>query len=220
MDPLRVPLLDSDALRVAVLAADPLVAAGIAAYLEASGQVTLLAADARDQADVCVVLDNDVNEGTLARMERVCKEAANPRLRIVLVADSIREHHLIRAVNYGLSSVVLRREAVRERVVSAVVGTRRGRSEMPSVVLGWLIEHVRSIQRDVLAPHDLTVAGLHTRETEVLKLLADGMDTAEIAERLNFSERTIKNIIHGMMHRLKLRNRAHAVAYALRNGVL
>lgn len=207
-------------LRVAILAPEPLAAAGIASYVRASAEMKLLPPGSRGQADVCVVLDNDVSEVTLARMERAAKETTNPDMRIVLVADSIREHHLVRAVNCGLSSVVLRREAVRDRVVSAVLGTRRDRAESSEVLLDWLIEHVRTIQHDVLAPHDLTVAGLRTRETDVLRLLADGMDTAEIAERLNFSERTIKNIIHAMTNRLQLRNRTHAVAYALRSGVL
>lgn len=207
-------------LRVAILAPEPLAAAGIASYVRASAEMKLLPPGSRGQADVCVVLDNDVSEVTLARMERAAKETTNPDMRIVLVADSIREHHLVRAVNCGLSSVVLRREAVRDRVVSAVLGTRRDRAESSEVLLDWLIEHVRTIHHDVLAPHDLTVAGLRTRETDVLRLLADGMDTAEIAERLNFSERTIKNIIHAMTNRLQLRNRTHAVAYALRSGVL
>jgi DNA-binding NarL/FixJ family response regulator len=72
----------------------------------------------------------------------------------------------------------------------------------------------------VLDPHGLTAAGLYTREVDVLRLLAEGMDTLEIAQRLNYSERTVKNIIHGVLSRLKLRNRSHAVAYALRNGVM
>ena len=72
----------------------------------------------------------------------------------------------------------------------------------------------------MLAPHDLTTAGLYNREVEVLRLLAEGMDTLEIARRLSYSERTVRNIIHGLLTRMKLRNRAHAVAYALRNGVM
>ncbi|MEV6394616.1 LuxR C-terminal-related transcriptional regulator [Streptomyces sp. NPDC051907] len=207
-------------LRVAILASEPLVAAGIAAYVQASGEIMLLPPDARRQADVCVVLDNDVSEATLARMERAAKETTNPGMRIVLVADSIREHHLARAVGYGLARVVLRREAVRERVVSAVLGIRGDVARTPDALLSRLVEHVRAVQRDVLPQDAATVAGLQARETAVLRLLADGMDTSEIAERLSFSERTIKNVIHGVTNRLELRNRAHAVAYALRSGVL
>jgi DNA-binding CsgD family transcriptional regulator len=70
----------------------------------------------------------------------------------------------------------------------------------------------------VLQPHGLSTAGLTPREIDVLRLMADGLDTAEIASQLCYSERTVKNVIYGVTNRLKLRNRSHAVAYALRAG--
>jgi DNA-binding NarL/FixJ family response regulator len=50
--------------------------------------------------------------------------------------------------------------------------------------------------------------------------VADGCDTAEIAGRLSYSERTIKGILHDVKTRLHLRNRTHAVSYAMREGLL
>jgi len=50
--------------------------------------------------------------------------------------------------------------------------------------------------------------------------LADGLDTSEIAGSLFYSERTVKNIIHDVTSRLELRNRTHAVAYAIREGLI
>ena len=61
---------------------------------------------------------------------------------------------------------------------------------------------------------------LSTREREVLRLLADGRDTAEIASTLCYSERTVKGVIHEITTRLQLRNRSHAVAFALRNELI
>ena len=58
------------------------------------------------------------------------------------------------------------------------------------------------------------------REAEVLRLLAEGYDTAEVGRKLFYSERTVKNIIHDVTSRLELRNRAHAVAYAIREGLI
>lgn len=63
-----------------------------------------------------------------------------------------------------------------------------------------------------------TLAGLAPREIDVIRLIAEGLDTAEVAGKLSYSERTVKNVLHGMTTRLHLRNRAHAVAYALREG--
>lgn len=77
-----------------------------------------------------------------------------------------------------------------------------------------------TVERDVLGPLGLTASGLETREVDVLRLLAEGLETTEIAQKLNYSERTIKSIVSVMMNRLGLRNRTHAVAYALRTGTL
>ena len=58
------------------------------------------------------------------------------------------------------------------------------------------------------------------REFDVLRLLADGSTTREIAERLSYSERTIKNIVRSLLEKLNCRTRAHAVALAARQGVV
>jgi len=50
--------------------------------------------------------------------------------------------------------------------------------------------------------------------------VADGLDTAEVANQLFYSERTVKNVIHDVTTRLNLRNRTHAVAYAVRQGLI
>lgn len=61
---------------------------------------------------------------------------------------------------------------------------------------------------------------LRSREVAVLQLVAEGYDTAEIARTLSYSERTIKKVLHDMTKRLQLRNRSHAVAYAVRAGFI
>lgn len=50
--------------------------------------------------------------------------------------------------------------------------------------------------------------------------MSEGLDTSEIAAELSYSERTVKNVMHGLTTRLHLRNRSHAVAYALREGYI
>ena len=54
----------------------------------------------------------------------------------------------------------------------------------------------------------------------MLRLVADGHDTAEIATELSYSQRTVKNILHDLTTRLQLKNRSHAVAYAVREGLI
>ena len=208
------------AVTVAVMATEPLVAEGAAAYLRTYPGITPVAADRLDRASVVLVIADRVGEGTLAALQRAAELAPDRELRFVLVCDDIREPQLLRALNWGLVSVLPRQETGYERIARALVNARDGKVELPVDAHGWLEGRIRLVQRDVLAPHDLTTAGLYTREVEVLRLLAEGVDTLEIAQRLSYSERTVRNIIHGLLTRMKLRNRVHAVAYALRNGVM
>jgi DNA-binding NarL/FixJ family response regulator len=208
---------------VAVLASDPITAEGTVAYLRARPGVTPLGADGAGQADVVLILASWVTEETLAWMQAAAEKAAERaagEVRFVLVGDGVREPELLRAVSFGLVSVLPRQGTDHERIVRAILAVRDGRVEMPEVALGWLVGQIRAIHRDVLTPHGLTATGLESREVDVLRLLADGLDTIEIAGRLSYSERTVKNIIHGVLTRLNLRNRPHAVAFALRNGLL
>jgi DNA-binding NarL/FixJ family response regulator len=61
---------------------------------------------------------------------------------------------------------------------------------------------------------------LKERELDVLRLLSEGHDTAEVARRLCSSERTVKNVLQDLTRRHNLRNRTHAVAFALRQGLI
>lgn len=205
---------------VAVLAGDPITGQGAVAYLRTRPEVRILPADRQAEARVVLVVVDTITEDTLKLMERAAAVCAHGDPRFVLVGDGLREHHVLRAITYGLVSVIPRREATFERILRALAEIREGRLEMPGAALGWVADRLHSIQHEVLEPNGLTAAGLEKREVDVLRLLADGLGTPEIAAQLNYSERTVKNIIHGVLTRLKLRNRAHAVAFAVRSGVL
>lgn len=72
----------------------------------------------------------------------------------------------------------------------------------------------------MLAPRGLSTSGLTPREVEVLRLMADGKDMNDIAGELTHAEGTVKNVVYALTSRLNLRNRVHAVAYALRMGII
>ncbi|MBO3681804.1 response regulator transcription factor [Streptomyces sp. NEAU-YJ-81] len=54
----------------------------------------------------------------------------------------------------------------------------------------------------------------------VLRLIAEGEELAQIAVKLSYSERTIKNVLHSLMKRMNLHNRAHLVSFAIRTGLI
>ena len=105
-------------------------------------------------------------------------------------------------------------------LVQTISRVARGQGEVPPDLLGRLLEQVGRLQRQVLAPRGLTFTGLTPRETAVLRMVADGHDTSDIAVQLCYSERTVKNVLHDVTTRLQLRNRSHAVAYAVREGLI
>ena len=139
---------------------------------------------------------------------------------MVLVATQLDDNALMIAVEAGVSGVLRRQRGQPD--VLARAGDRRGTGDgtLAPDLLGRLLTQVSRLQQDVLTPRGIGRDGLSDREREVLKLLADGLDTTEIATQLAYSERTIKNIIHDVTTRLNLRNRSHAVAYAIKAGIV
>jgi DNA-binding NarL/FixJ family response regulator len=133
--------------------------------------------------------------------------------RVVLVVARLDDQGLLSAVEAGICGLLRRSEATPERLVAA-----SGEGLMPPDLLGRLLHQVGRLQRQVLTPRGITLAGLTTRELSVLRLVAEGDDTSEIAVKLSYSQRTIKNVLHDLTTRLNLRNRTHAVAYAIREG--
>ena len=204
---------------VRVLADDPVTRDAALACLLARREVRVLAPEEAHAARVILVLVERVTGETVAWMQEAA-EAAPDGVGFVVVGDGMREHHLLGAVAYGPVSVLARRDADFDRIVHAIAGVPEGRLEMPEEAVGWLVGRLRTIHRDVLEPRGLTGVGLEVREVGVIRLLAEGLDTAEIAKRMNYSERTVKSIIHGVLTQRQLRNRAHAVAFALRAGVV
>jgi DNA-binding NarL/FixJ family response regulator len=210
-----------DPVSMAVHASDPITRDAATVYLQSCELVRLVPPGAERKAEVVLMLATEVTEETLTLMSRTARESVNPEMRILLVANQILEAQLMRAVKYGLVSLLLRQETSFDRVVQAAVGSRKGRADMPDVLVRSLIEQLRAMpQTTATSQKPTSVGGLTTREIDVVKLLAEGMDTMEVASKLSYSERTIKNILHGMMSRLGLRNRAHAVAFAMRSGLL
>ena len=127
---------------------------------------------------------------------------------------------LAAAVEAGVAGLVRRAEATPERLAKAVCAAARGEGSVPPDLLGKLLAQVGRLQRQLLHPRGLTLNGMSTREIDILRLVAEGLDTAEIAGKLCYSERTVKNVLHDITTRLQLRNRSHAVAYALKQGLI
>ncbi|MFI7143008.1 LuxR C-terminal-related transcriptional regulator [Streptomyces massasporeus] len=201
---------------LAVTASDVLTEEGAQAYLRNAPAVTVVPWGQWETAQIALVLAHEVTARTLERVQDVSRESGGAGLPVLLVVDDIDERHLVRALEHGVVGVLLRHEVGYEDVLRAARGALRGESPMPFSLVRALVERLRSLQSSA---HPRT-SRLSAREVTVLRLLAEGLSTAEVAARLNYSERTIKNVLHHVITRFKLRNRTQAVAYAIRSGAL
>jgi DNA-binding NarL/FixJ family response regulator len=202
---------------VYVYANDPILQAGVSSQLRGIPEVTLVDQSELDQADVAVVVADLVDEAIL-RVLRAIQRGSAPRT--VLIAASLDESTVVAAAEAGVSGLLRRGEVTPEGLLEVIRKVADGEAAVPSDLVARLLDQVGRLQRQVLAPRGLSVSGLSEREIEVLRLLADGLDTSEIARRLSYSERTIKAILHDVTARFQLRSRAHAVAYAVRAGLI
>jgi DNA-binding NarL/FixJ family response regulator len=203
--------------RVTLQAPDPITEAGLAAFLRSGPEITLLGGGDRAGAQVLVFAFERLTPEVVATLRRSAAESNRPA---VLVINEITEGELLTVVECRVVAILPRTAVTSERLVHAVLAAAKGGGVMPPSLVGELLKHIERLQRDVLTPNGLNAFGFTPREIDVLRLMAEGLDTNEIAGELCYSERTVKNVIYGVTHRLKLRNRSHAVAYALRAGMI
>lgn len=184
--------------------------AGVAAQLRGRPETYVVDEHTIDDAVVAVVVVDTIDE-QLVRI--ICGIQRDGCPRIVVVTAALVESDLLTAVEAGAVGVMRRQDITPEALARAVVAAARGDrlTAPPSMT---------STAAKPQAPTETRDAALAEREVQVLALLADGFDTQEIADRLAYSERTIKGIIHGFTTRLHLRNRSHAVAFAIKSGVV
>jgi DNA-binding NarL/FixJ family response regulator len=207
----------SSPIRVFVYAHDPISQAGVSSQLRCRPEIAVVDPADVDAAAVALVVADVFDEAT-AQVCRALQRNGCPR--IVLVATQLDDRAMMDAIEAGVCGLLRRSDATPERLIQSIVVAGRGDGSVPPDMLGRLLEQVSQMQRQLLAPHGLSLRGLAEREVAVLRLVAEGLDTGEIAAKLCYSERTIKNVIHDMTTRLQLRNRAHTVAYAVREGLI
>jgi DNA-binding NarL/FixJ family response regulator len=199
--------------RVSVQGSDALSRAGVEHLLRDCREIAV-AADG--PVDLVLVVAETADEQALGQVRAVRATGG----RVVLVLQVLDDAGLLAVVEAGAAGVLRRAEATPASLERAVRLAAGGDGSLPPDLLGRLLAQVRNVSRQVLAPRGLTWGALSARETDVLRLIADGHDTAEVAQQLCWSERTVKNVVHDITTRLHLRNRTHAVAYAVRQGLI
>ncbi|MFD7003057.1 response regulator transcription factor [Streptomyces mirabilis] len=193
---------------------DPLTRAGLISSIERLPQLALTTMKETPTAVVAVGTADSFAMSLLRSL------SAPANTRFVLVVEGGWHVEPSVAAEHGVRAVLWRAETSAAVLLQAVQAVAAGHAWLPPVIQGQLLEQIEYVQRAVLHPRGLSASGLTSREIDVLRLVSEGLDLSEIALKMSYSERTIKKILSAVLRRLGLRNRVHAVAYAIRAGII
>jgi len=208
-------------IRVLIVDDHALLREGICALLALQDDIGIVgeAADGREAVDKARQLEPDVilmdvamplMDG-LEATRRIRKE--NPKAKILILTQYDNKEYVLSSIKSGASGCVPKR-AVASELVSAIRAVHRGDSFLYPSVTKFLVEdYLQRVEED---PYDQLTA----REREILKLVAEGRTSREIAGLLSVSVKTVLGHRTNLMEKLGIHNRTELIKYAIRKGLI
>jgi DNA-binding NarL/FixJ family response regulator len=207
----------------ALLADDQaLVRAGFALILNSEPDITVVGEADDGAAAVQLALDSqpdvilmDVRMPEMDGIEATRRIAeANPATRVLILTTFDLDDYVVAAFRAGASGFLLK-TAPRDQLVAAVRTVHTGEALLAPLSTRRLIEQFAQPTAGADALESLTA-----RERDVLSFLARGLSNAEIAAELVVEPSTVKSHVAGVLAKLDLRDRVHAVVYAYESGLV
>jgi DNA-binding NarL/FixJ family response regulator len=144
----------------------------------------------------------------------VTRAVVQDGVRVLVLSASGEQADVLEAVKAGASGYLVKSASAAE-LVDAVRRTAAGDAVFTPGLAGLVLGEYR---RMASGPAD-DAPRLTERETEVLRLVAKGLTSKQVAERLVLSHRTVENHVQNTLSKLQLHNRAQLVRYALEQGL-
>lgn len=179
-----------------------------------SGSEAVVAA-ASARPDV-ILMDIGLPDMTGIEATRVVKSGF-PEIAIVALTIHEDEEYFFRMLDAGASGYVPKRAAP-EELLTAIRAAASGEVYLYPSLAKLLVKDYLSQERETA--NRSTLDGLTEREQEVLSLLAEGHNNAEIASALVISPKTVERHRENIMRKLNLHSRAELVRYAIRKGII
>jgi two-component system nitrate/nitrite response regulator NarL len=169
----------------------------------------------REQAPDVVVMDLAMpGLGGVEATRLIIDEA--PHTSVVVLTVSEEASDVVDAIVAGACGYLLKSASI-EELIAGIRAAAAGDALISPGIAGRLLTHVRE-QAVPASPSPSTQ--LSARELDVLKLVAEGKDNAEIAAQLFISPKTVKNHISNILMKLQISNRIQAAVYAVRRGIV
>ncbi|MFF7156448.1 response regulator [Streptomyces sp. NPDC008139] len=231
-----------DAIRIVVADDHHVVRTGFAALLDTQPGFTVVgtARDGAEAVRVCAelrpdVVLMDVRMPTMDGIEATRRLAAQPGSaqgpRVLILTTFDLDEYVYDALRAGASGFLLK-DVTAERLFDAVRVVAEGQALLAPTVTRRLIsefanrrpEHGDSGQGDQEPPKapsaHAALAALTPRETQVLRLVAEGLSNPEVGKRLLITEETVKTHVSRVLMKLGLRDRTQAVVAAYESGLV
>ena len=141
--------------------------------------------------------------------------ARYPEVKVLVLTTYDDDDSVLSAVQAGASGYLLK-DTPREQLAKAVKGTVAGKTYVDPSVAGKVLRQASSHQMQPAASITEKLTG---REVEVLRLLANGLNNKDIADRLFLSEGTVRNHVSALMAKLGVSDRTQAAVIAIQHGV-
>jgi NarL family two-component system response regulator LiaR len=203
----------------------PIVRVGMRAVLDTADDIVIVAEGDSGSAALRLVAQHgpdvlvlDVNLPDMDGLEvtrRLRAQGVRTAILILTVQDD--DPTIFGLLESGAAGYVLKDEAL-EMLVSAVRAVAQGKSWLSPTVAGQVVS--RAVGRTPAPPDPTSPLPLTPSETEVLRLLAQGLDNAAIAQRLVVTKRTVQNHVSNIYGKLGVASRTEAALLAIRHGLV
>jgi DNA-binding NarL/FixJ family response regulator len=212
---------------VVVVDDQEIVRAGFAALLETQSDLTVVGTAANGEEGVRVCRDRhpdvvlmDVRMPTLDGIEatRQLSEDGAPTPKVIMLTTFDLDEYVYDALGAGASGFLLK-DVAAETLFDAVRVVAAGEALLAPTVTRRLVSEFARL-RPMLPRRPDELGELTPRETEVLRLVAEGLSNGEIAERLVVSDETVKTHVSRVLTKLRLRDRTQAVVVAYECGLV
>jgi DNA-binding NarL/FixJ family response regulator len=142
--------------------------------------------------------------------------ASDPPVRVLMLSATGQPAEVLAAVEAGASGYLLKTSSAAE-LRTAIRRTAAGEAVFTAGLAGLVLGAYRRLEAG--GPEDDERPRLTDRETEVLRLVATGLATKQIATRLSLSPRTVENHVANTLRKLQLANRVQLARYAVDQGL-
>jgi DNA-binding NarL/FixJ family response regulator len=139
----------------------------------------------------------------------------SPHSQIIVLTSYHEDEYIFPALRAGALSYVLK-DVGPDELADTVRKAARGESVLHPRVASRMVQELRGTKRDT--PNLFT--DLSDRELEVLRLIADGLSNAEIADKLSISEKTVKGHVSNILGKLHMMDRTQAAVFAWQQGLV